>query len=465
MTAAKPPVCELRACRPTVLDPIGRLLARHAGPGGGSPGRDRVHYWHRPVSEYPSIRGGGRRGGPVRRGVLRDPGTGPAAPVRGAAGVPAGRRARRHGRATLRLHHHGPVLGGARLPGQSWRGPGLLRRPPARPEDRAGQGRRPRPDHRAARAGPLDRRDRHGAGPRRRRVEPHRDQRSDHRGRAAADLAPPRRRPRRAPPRRPAPGPCPGRRGLPRRHRPAHRRPPDPAGRAAARPAGPARPGPARPRRRGRIPRHPRHPRDLLPAVPARAQAHRDPAGLPRPRRGRRPGRRPVHRPDRAAQDDRADHLLLPGRPCPAGRVPHRAGQGRHPPGPGRRGGRQPRLPRRHALGPRPGTGEALRALTVPAHPQRADLLRRGRRQPRPALRQRRPREGQPGRGGDGLRRPLEDRHRPRPGPARHGLQGHHPGPALGPDRARDRVHHPASPHAQAHRRPAARCPPRPGPR
>ena len=36
-------------------------------------------------------------------------------------------------------------------------------------------------------------------------------------------------------------------------------------------------------------------------------------------------------------------------------------------------------------------------------------------------------------RGGDRLRRPLEDRHRPRPGPARHGLQGHHPGPALAP--------------------------------
>ena len=49
------------------------------------------------------------------------------------------------------------------------------------------------------------------------RVEPHRDQRGDHRGRAAPDLAPPGRRPRRAPPRRPAPGPCPGRRGLPRR--------------------------------------------------------------------------------------------------------------------------------------------------------------------------------------------------------------------------------------------------------
>ena len=32
-----------------------------------------------------------------------------------------------------------------------------------------------------------------------------------------------------------------------------------------------------------------------------------------------------------------------------------------------------------------------------------------------------------------GLRRPLEHRHRPRPGPARHGLQGHHPGPALRP--------------------------------
>ena len=141
---------------------------------------------------------------------------GPAAPLRGAAGLPAGRRARRHGRrnasatpppACTRRCADFRARGGAR---------DFFARPPARPEDRAGQGRRPRPDHRAARAGPLDRRDRHGAGPRRRRVEPHRDQRSDHRGRAAADLAPPRRRPRRAPPRRPAPGPCPGRRGLPR---------------------------------------------------------------------------------------------------------------------------------------------------------------------------------------------------------------------------------------------------------
>ena len=89
------------------------------------------------------------------------------------------------------------------------RGPGLLRRPPARPEDRAGQGRRPRPDHRAARAGPLDRRDRHGAGPRRRRVEPHRDQRSDHRGRAAADLAPPATPPAAGPAAKTCPGPVP----------------------------------------------------------------------------------------------------------------------------------------------------------------------------------------------------------------------------------------------------------------
>ena len=53
-------------------------------------------------------------------------------------------------------------------------------------------------------------------------------------------------------------------------------------GRAAARRPGPGVPGPARPGRGGRLPRHPGHPRHLLAAVPAGAQAHPHPAGLPR---------------------------------------------------------------------------------------------------------------------------------------------------------------------------------------
>ena len=53
------------------------------------------------------------------------------------------------------------------------------------------------------------------------------------------------------------------------------------------------------------------------------------------------------------------------------------------------------------------GAGKALRTLAVPTHPQRADILRRRRRQPHPALRQRRPVQGHPEQRGAGLRRPL----------------------------------------------------------
>ena len=53
-------------------------------------------------------------------------------------------------------------------------------------------------------------------------------------------------------------------------------------GRAAARRPGPGFPGPARPGRGGRLPRHPDHPRGVVAAVPAGAQAHPHPAGLPR---------------------------------------------------------------------------------------------------------------------------------------------------------------------------------------
>ena len=76
-----------------------------------------------------------------------------------------------------------------------------------------------------------------------------------------------------------------------------------------------------------------------------------DPAGLPCLRHRRRSGRRAVRRAHRPAEGHRADHLLLPAGTRPAGRVPDRAGQGRHR---GRaRPGRsaQPGLPRRHALG------------------------------------------------------------------------------------------------------------------
>ena len=274
----------------------------------------------------------------------------------------------------------------------------------------------------------------HGAGPRRRRVEPHRDQRSDHRGRAAADLAPARTPPAAGPAAKTCPGPVPW---------PTRTTPTSPASSpAATRPGWPGCCSPCPTCSPWTCPAW-----STRPATPAPATSPRSPTCCPcwrssSPRPAGSPTsttwpptrRRPVRRPDRAAQDDRADHLLLPARPRPAGRVPDRAGQGRHPP--------RAWPPARcvnldfHAVmhwGQDAGAGEALRALTVPAHPQRADLLRRGRRQPRPALRQRRPREGHPGKGGARLRRPLEDRHRPRPGPARHGLQGHHPGPARRP--------------------------------
>ena len=90
--------------------------------------------------------------------------------------------------------------------------------------------------------------------------------------------------------------------------------------------------------------------------------------------------------------------------------------------------GAEPGLPRRHALGRGPGPGKALRAPPLPAHPLSAHLLRRRRRHPHPALRQRRPVQGQPEPRGHRVRRPLEEPHRPRPGPADLRLQAHHPG-------------------------------------
>ena len=176
--------------------------------------------------------------------------------------------------------------------GPTWRGPGVLRRPPARPEDRAGQGRRPRPDHRAARAGPLDRRDRRTVlAARGHRVEPHRDHRGDHRGRACRGSGAAPTPPAAGPAAKTCPGPVPW---------PTRTTPTSPASSPAA--TRPGWPGCCSPCPdllaldlpglvdAAGLPRHPRHPRDLLPAVPAGAQADRDPAGLPRPRRGRRPG-------------------------------------------------------------------------------------------------------------------------------------------------------------------------------
>src|SRR5674536_312881 len=127
------------------------------------------------------------------------------------------------------------------------------------------------------------------------------------------------------------------------------------------------------------------------------------------------------------AQDHRRDQLLLPALPRQAGRVPDRPGQGHPQHRAGDRRGGQPGLPRRHALGTRSGTRKALRTKQIPTHPLSADLLRRRRRQPHPALRQRRPVQSHPEQGGPHVRRPLAHRDRPRPEAAHHGQQSHHP--------------------------------------
>ena len=59
--------------------------------------------------------------------------------------------------------------------------------------------------------------------------------------------------------------------------------------------------------------------------------------------------------------------------------------------------------------------------------PLGADLLRPGHRHPQPGLRQRRPRQIQPGPRGHRVLRPLESRLRQRPPHADHGSEGHHP--------------------------------------
>ena len=127
-------------------------------------------------------------------------------------------------------------------------------------------------------------------------------------------MAPPRRRARRA-----SAGHLAPRRGPGLHHAPRARR--DPPGRAAAHGAGPDRARRAGHGGRGRLPVHPDNPRPVLSAVAAGTQAHQHPAGLPRLRHRRRPRRRPADRADRPAQGHRPDHLLLPARPPPAGRL------------------------------------------------------------------------------------------------------------------------------------------------
>jgi hypothetical protein len=76
---------------------------------------------------------------------------------------------------------------------------------------------------------------------------------------------------------------------------------------------------------------------------------------VPRLRHRRRPRRCAVRRAHRAAEGHCADHLLLPARALPAGRVPDRAGQGCHRGRGSPRRSAQPGLPRGHA--PRRGPG------------------------------------------------------------------------------------------------------------
>ena len=159
-----------------------------------------------------------------------------------------------------------------------------------------------------------------------------------------------------------------------------------------------------------------------------------------------RPGRGAAGRPGDLAEEIRAHRLLLPALPRPPADVPGR---------PGRQDDRRrarlrrgsdlrPGLPRRHALGPRPGAGKALRAHPVPARPLGADLLRPGLRHSQPRLRQRRHLQGHPGPRGHRLLRPLESRQRDRPEDAGHGPEGHHPGRPRRARRARRQVPHPA---------------------
>ena len=267
------------------------------------------------------------------------------------------------------------------------------------------------------RDGPVDLRDLRAAGHRAHAAEPHQRRRDPRRGRLRAAAAPPR-----------AGG----------QHQPGHRRPRHPAaphraarlpilarhsrnrqGRAAAGGAGPGLDSvcPSWSARAG-------YPGTrVVPAVSwllsllalkltrTRRVSHVDDLLLSRPGRG------PVRRAGRPAEEVRAHRLLLPHRPRPPAPLPGRPGRedDRRRAGHRRRRDLRPGLPRRHALGPRPRPGEALRAHPLPARPLGADLLRPGHRHPQPGLRQRRPRQIQPGPRGDRVLRPLESRLRQRP--------------------------------------------------
>ncbi len=99
-------------------------------------------------------------------------------PVRGAAGLPARRRCRPRGGRPVRLHP--AALNSLVRDFRAGNGEFFPTATPG-PEARAGQGRRPRPDHRAAHRRPLHRRDRPRAGRGRPRAEPDRDRRGDRR--------------------------------------------------------------------------------------------------------------------------------------------------------------------------------------------------------------------------------------------------------------------------------------------
>src|SRR6266545_842585 len=200
--------------------------------------------------------------------------------------------------------------------------------------------------------------------------------------------------------------------------------------------------------------RHPRGLRPLQRAEPAGAQSHRPPPHLPRRRRRHRPRPGHLRRPGIPAQGDRTGHLLLPAGPPPpasaAGRA--RPRDGAHRPGPRHRV--RPGLPRDHALRPRCGPGDPLRAPPLPANRECADLLRPGRPDPQPRLRQRHLHQDQPGRRGHGVRAALGAGHRQAPGAAGVRLQGHHRRRPVRPGPGRHRLPHPTRPQPQAPRHP-----------
>ena len=94
------------------------------------------------------------------------------------------------------------------------------------------------------------------------------------------------------------------------------------------------------------------------------------------------------------------------------------------------------------------GEDTALEKHYVPSRSQRtrsrAVVLRPGRRQPNPDLRQRRPHQSHPSERGPRLRRPLENPHRRLPAPPGHGPESHQPNRARRTRRPRHHLPHPA---------------------